>query len=141
VVLPDVNVLLYAHRQDSTHHDAGRAWIEAMVASDQAYGVSEMVMSAFVRIVTHPRIFEPPSSIVQALAFVSEVTSPEHAVRLAPGPRHWEIFARLCRESAAKGNLVSDAYFAALAIEWGAEWISTDGDYARFRGLTWRRPF
>ena len=64
----------------------------------------------------------------------------EHCVRISPGPRHWDIFMRLCRESAVNGNLVTDAYFAALAIESGCEWISTDGDYARFSGLIWRRP-
>lgn len=72
---------------------------------------------------------------------VAAATGPAHAVRIAPGPRHWEIFARLCRESNAKGNLVADAYLAALAIEFGCEWVSTDGDYARFKGLVWTRPF
>jgi predicted nucleic acid-binding protein len=67
--------------------------------------------------------------------------SPEHAVTIAPGPRHWEIFSKLCREADARGNLVADAYLAALAIEFGSEWISTDGDYARFPALKWRRPF
>ena len=141
MILPDVNVLVYAHRQDAVHHQPARQWVEAMLASDQAYGFSELVLAAFVRIVTHPRVFDPPSPLDKALAFVAEVTTPEHAVRIAPGPRHWDIFAKLCRESAARGNLVTDAYFAALAIESGAEWISTDGDYARFSGLNWRRPF
>jgi hypothetical protein len=67
--------------------------------------------------------------------------SPEHAVPIAPGLRHGEIFAKLCREAHVRGHLVSDAYLAALAIESGCEWISTDGDYARFTGLKWRRPF
>ena len=89
---------------------------------------------------THPAIFNPPSSLEQALAFASEVMSPDHAVLIAPGPRHWEIFAKLCRDAEARGNLVADAYLAAIAIESGCEWISTDGDYARFAGLKWRRP-
>jgi predicted nucleic acid-binding protein len=63
------------------------------------------------------------------------------AVRVEPGPRHWDIFARLCTQNRARGNLVPDAYLAALAIESGSEWITTDGDYARFPGLNWRRPF
>jgi predicted nucleic acid-binding protein len=61
-------------------------------------------------------------------------------VQLEPGPRHWEIFERLCRESGAKGNLVADAYLAALAIESGCEWVTTDRDYSRFKGLRWRHP-
>ena len=140
VVLTDVNVLVHAHREDSGQHDLCRSTVEAMLASDQAYGTSELVLSAFVRIVTHPKIFNPPSTLEEALAFASDVLTPEHAVPIVPGPRHWEIFTKLCRESKVKGNLVTDAYFAALAIESGCEWISTDGDYARFQGLTWRRP-
>lgn len=140
MVLTDVNVLVHAHRKDSPQHDLCRKWVEAMLASDQAYGVSELVLSAFVRIVTHPKIFNPPSTLEAALAFASDVLTPEHAVPIAPGPRHWEIFDKACRESKAKGNLITDAYFAAMAIESGCEWISTDGDYARFPGLTWRRP-
>ena len=86
-------------------------------------------------------MFDPPSTLAQALAFADEVRSPEHAVPVAPGARHWDIFSKLCREADARGNLVADAYLAALAIETGSEWISTDGDYARFPGLRWRRPF
>ena len=59
---------------------------------------------------------------------------------MTPGPRHWEIFARLCRESEARGNLVPDAYLAALAIESGCEWVTTDRDFSRFPGLRWKTP-
>ena len=140
VRLLDVNVLVHAHRKDSSQHEVCRKTVEDMLASDRAYGMSELVVSGFLRIVIHPKIFNPPSPLEAALAFASEVLSPEQAVPIAPGPRHWEIFERLCRESKVKGNLVTDAYFAALAIESGCEWISTDGDYARFTGLMWRRP-
>jgi uncharacterized protein len=140
VVLPDVNILVHAHRSDSAHHAVCRTWLESVLASDQAYGMSELVLSGFVRVVTHPKIFSPPSSIEAALAFASEVLSPEHAVPVVPGPRHWEIFSKLCRDADARGNLVADAYLAALAIESGSEWFSTDGDFARFPGLKWRRP-
>ena len=140
MVLPDVNVLVYAHRSDSARHGTCRTWLTSVLASDEAYGMSELVLSGFVRVVTHPAVFNPPSSLADALAFASEVLSPEHAVPVVPGPRHWEIFTRLCREADARGNLVPDAYLAALAIESGSEWITTDGDYARFAGLRWRRP-
>jgi toxin-antitoxin system PIN domain toxin len=141
VVLPDVSVLVHAHRSDSLHHAACKKWLESVLAADEAYGVSELVLSGFIRIVTHAAVFSPPSSLEDALAFSCEVLSPEHAVPIAPSPRHWDIFAKLCRDVDARGNLVPDAYLAALAIESGSEWISTDGDYARFPGLKWRRPF
>ena len=141
MVLPDVNILIYAHRKDTAQHDAARRWVEAMIRSDRAYGMSELVVSAFIRIVTHPRVFTTPSPLAAALAFADDVMAPPHAVRIAPGPRHWAIFTELCRGSNAKGNLIADAYLAALAIESGCEWVSTDGDYARFPDLVWTRPF
>ena len=141
MVLPDVNVLVYAHRRDTAHHDAARRWLENLIGSDRAYGMSELVVSSFVRIVTHPRVFDPPSPLQAALAFAGEVMTPAHAVRVAPGPRHWDIFTRLCRETHARGNLIADAYLAALAVESGCEWVSTDGDFARFKDLVWTRPF
>lgn len=103
-------------------------------------GVSDLVLSGFVRIATHPRIFSPPAPAEQALAFATALRRQPTAVPVAPGPRHWEIFERLCLGAGARGNLVSDAYLAALAIESGSEWITTDRDFSRFPGLRWRHP-
>ena len=89
---------------------------------------------------THPRVLDPPTPFDRALEFVEALRAQPNAVLLQPGPRHWDIFASLCKTAGAKGNLVADAYHAALAIEHGCEWISTDRDYARFPGLRWRHP-
>jgi toxin-antitoxin system PIN domain toxin len=97
-------------------------------------------LSGFVRVATHPRIFDPPASTSAALAFADALRSQPNAVLVAPGSRHWEVFGRLCRAAGAKGNLVPDAYLAALAIESGSEWITTDRDFSRFAGLRWRHP-
>jgi len=140
MLLCDVNVLVYAHREDAVAHARYRSWLEAVLASDAAYGVSELVLSGFVRVVTHPKIFREPTPLEAALAFATEVRDRPNAVVVAPGSRHWEIFTRYCRECAVKGSLVSDVYYAALALESGCEWITTDRDYARFAGLTWRHP-
>jgi toxin-antitoxin system PIN domain toxin len=111
-----------------------------MVGSESAYGMSDLVLSAFLRIITNPRAFDPPMPMERALAAAQELRSRPNCVVVSPGQRHWEIFARLCRETGIKGNLVPDAYLAALAIENGCEWITTDRDYARFPGLRWRHP-
>ena len=108
--------------------------------SDEPFGVSSIVLSGFVRITTHPRVFEDPSPPATAFAFADAMRSARNAVAIEPGPRHWSLFERLCVESGAKGNLVADAYLAALAIESGSEWITTDRDFARFQGLRWRHP-
>lgn len=141
MVLPDVNVLVYAHREETAHHAACREWIENVVNGEEAYAMSDLVLSGFVRVVTHPKVFKRPSNIGDALAFAEQVRDQPNCVRVETGPRHWDVFKRLCLEAATKGNLVPDAYLAAIAIESGCEWISTDQDFSRFKGLRWRRPF
>jgi uncharacterized protein len=103
-------------------------------------GVSDLVLSCFLRVVTHPSVFDPPTPLRRALDFVEVLRGQSNSVLVAPGPRHWNIFTRLCREAGVKGNLVADAYLAALAIESGSDWVTTDRDYSRFRGLRWRHP-
>jgi toxin-antitoxin system PIN domain toxin len=139
--LPDVNILVYAHRGESAHHQTCRTWLDRVLASDQAFGISELVLSGFVRVVTNPGIFKSPTPLDVALLFARTVREQAHATRVSPGSRHWEIFTTLCTDAGAKGNLVADAYLAAMAIESGCEWVTTDGDFARFPGLKWRRPF
>jgi toxin-antitoxin system PIN domain toxin len=140
MVLPDVKVLVYAFRPDVEDHSRHRAFVQSLVEGDEAFGLSSIVLSGFLRVVTHPRIFATPDPIGDALAFTESLRASEQSVLVEPGPRHWEIFERLCREGSARGNLVPDAYLAALAIESGCEWITTDRDYARFPGLRWRHP-
>jgi len=140
MILIDVNVLVYAHRTDAANHSRFRQWLESVVNADATYGMSELVLSSFLRIVTHPRVFRQPSPIESALAFAEEVKSRPNCLLVHPGERHWGIFNNLCNSVGARGNLISDAYLAALAIELGAEWITTDRDYARFPGLRWRHP-
>jgi toxin-antitoxin system PIN domain toxin len=140
VILIDVNVLVYAHRPDAADHARYRQWLESAVNSPAGYGMADLVFSGFLRVVTHPRVFRNPTPITTALEFVTDIRERPNCVPVAPGDRHWEIFTNLCRNAAVKGNLVPDAYLAALAIESGSEWITTDRDYARFPGLRWRHP-
>ncbi len=140
MVLIDVNVLVYAHRQDTPNHAAFRRWLEGVLQSDEAYGMSELVLAGFLRVVTHPRVFRTPTPVNRALAFTEELRGQPNCMVVEPGPRHWDIFTRLCQSAGVRGNLVPDAYFAALAIESGCEWMTTDRDYARFAGLRWRVP-
>lgn len=140
MILLDVNVLVYAHRKDAARHDEYRAWLENALTGAQPYGLSDLVLSGFLRVVTHPRVFRDPTPVAEALAFVDAVRDRSNRVRVEPGPRHWDIFRELCRRAEARGNLVPDAYLAAMAIESGAEWITTDGDFRRFAGLRARHP-
>lgn len=140
MLLPDVNILVYAHREDSPYHAQSLAWLENLINSDESFAMSELVFSGFIRIVTHSKIFNPPSSLKDALSFVDQIRNQTNCVIVSPQERHWDIFTRLCKKSNAKGNLIPDAYFAALAIETGSEWVTTDRDFSRFEGLRWFSP-
>jgi len=141
LILADVNVLIYAFRSDSESHAEYKSWLESVVNGAAAYGISPQVLGAVVRVCTHPRIFARPSSRGEAFAFCRALLEQPNATLIVPGERHWSIFETLCEQSKATGNLVHDAWFAALAIESGCEWTTTDRDYARFPGLIWRAPF
>jgi toxin-antitoxin system PIN domain toxin len=139
--LPDVNVLIYSSRKDSPDHDRFAEWLGKLVNGDEAFAISDLVLSAYLRVTTHPKIFKVPSTMGEALTFAEALRSRPNCVKVMPGARHWEIFTRLCRSSGVKGTLVPDAYFAALAIEWGCRWVTTDRDFSRFPGLRWGPPF
>lgn len=136
--LPDVNVLIYAHRADAPEHERYAAWLRTMTEADEPFAVSEVVLAGFLRIVTNGRIFDSPTPVDTAIAFCQRLVDWPRAVLLAPSRRHWEIFTGLCAR--IQGPLVTDAYLAALAIEHGCELVTTDGDFARFPGLRWRHP-
>ena len=141
MILPDVNVLLYAFRRDSARHAEYRQWLEAVMNGHSAYGIAPQTLASLIRISTHRAVYVRPSTLTEALAFCRAVLRPSHCAIVQPGPRHWEIFTALCERARAAGNLTQDAWFAALAMESGCEWITADRDYARFPGLRWREPF
>lgn len=140
MILPDVNVLIYAFRADAPHHDICRLWLERVLRSDTPFAISRLVLSAVVRITTHSRPFNVPSTLDETFRFCEYVFDQPHCQIIEPGERHWDIFKRLCVETNTKGPRVTDAWFAALAIEWSCEWITMDRDFARFPGLKWSRP-
>ena len=140
MILPDVNVLIYAFRQDLPQHEFCRRWLTSVVSSDARFGLSPLVLSAVVRITTNARAFRMPSTIDEVFGFCEDLRGQPHCQIVEPGERHWDIFRRLCTETDTRGPSIADAWFAALAIEWGCEWVTLDRDYARFPGLKWHVP-
>ncbi len=140
MLCPDVNVLLYAHRQDSVDHLDYADWLVAAMTGREPVGVSELVLSAVVRLATHHRIYREPSSMAEVMDFCEAIRRAPAAVALRPGARHWDIFRGLCLDAVASANDVPDAYHAALAIENGATWVTTDRGFAKFPELRWLRP-
>jgi len=135
MVLPDVNVLIYAFRPDTADHAVARSWLNTVVHASADYGMSPQVLASFIRITTNHRVFARPDRLESALGLAQVLLHRPNCQVVEPGPRHWEIYADLCRKTKASGNLTQDAWFAALAIEAGCEWVTFDRDYARFPGL------
>jgi hypothetical protein len=136
----DVNVLVYAHRPESPSHAGHREWLDQARRGVEPLGLSSVVASGFLRVVTHPRIFKEPTPLDIALDFLEVLHASPAVVPVMPGDRHWQIFTDLCRRLDARGNLVPDAFLAAIAIEQGATWVSTDRGFAGFPGLHWLHP-
>jgi uncharacterized protein len=140
VILPDVNVMIYAFRSDANHHAVSRRWLETLLQSQSRFGLSKLVLSALVRITTNVGYYGGASSLDDAFGFCADLTAHPNCLLVEPGARHWAIFERLCRETDTTGPRITDAWFAALAIEHGCEWITFDRDFARFPGLKWSVP-
>ena len=140
MILPDVNVLIHAFRRDAPRHAVCRAWLDGVIMGDARFGVSPSVLSTVARVTTNPRSYRTPSTLEDAFGFCEDIRTQPHCQLVEPGERHWGIFSRLCIETDTRGPRVTDAWFAALAIEWGCEWITLDRDFARFPGLKWQMP-
>lgn len=138
--LCDINVLIYAHRAESVEHAAYADLVRRMAEGPSNFGLSEAVLSGFVRIVTNPQVYREPTPIHLAFEFCESLRRRPNAVVLRSGPRNWTIFRDLCQDLPARGKLVADAWHAALAIEHDCQWLSTDADFARFPGLNWSHP-
>jgi len=135
VILPDVNPLVYALRQDDPKHAVSRAWLESVIRGDATFALSKLTLSAVVRVTTNRRSYPIASSLDDALGFCEDLMAQPHCRFIEPGERHWEIFRRLCAETNTRGSDTTDAWYAALAIEWGCEWVTFDRDFLKFPGL------
>jgi uncharacterized protein len=140
MILPDVNVLIYAFRSDVPQHPLCREWLVNVIRGDAPFGLSRLALAGVIRITTNPRSYREPSSLEDAVGFCDDLLGQPNCHAVEPGERHWDIFKRLSMETDTRGRRVTDAWFAALAIEWGCEWITLDRDFARFPGLQWRAP-
>jgi hypothetical protein len=138
--LLDVNVLVYACLNDLAHHTEYNRWLKKALGSGTPVGVAPESLGAVVRITTHKRLWKTPLSTDEALAFTNGVRSASSVHAVLPGPSHWDVFVGLCRAAGARGNLVTDAWLAALAIDQGCTLMTADRDFARFKGLRFKHP-
>ncbi len=140
MILPDVNLLLYAYDSASPLHEAARRWLEDAWSGSEPIGLPWVNILAFLRIGTQPRILTTPFRIEEAVSIVNRWLERPNVSVLSPGPRHWEILLRLLTESQSRGPLVTDGHLAALALEHGATVCTSDRDFRRFSGLRLEFP-
>lgn len=136
----DVNILVYAAREDAAEHSRYRDWLQGAIAGPEAVGISPIVLSGFTRIVTHPRIWTTPSSPQDAGDFCNVVLQGGATQVISHGRRTWDLCQELITSIRARGNDVADAFLAASALEHRAIFVTTDRGFHRFPGLRVRHP-
>lgn len=140
MIVPDINLLLYATISGFPEHVRARRWWEDLLGGENAIGLTGPAVFGYVRIATNPRVFDPPLAVDAALARIEEWLDQPPVHFLLPGPRHLEIAFRLLRHVGTASNLTTDVQLAAHAIENQAEVHSNDVDFARFPELRWANP-
>ena len=135
MIIPDVNVLVGALQPDDPHHPDLASWLGHALNGVEPVGFSLTILSGTVRVLTNRRIFRSPPSAADVIARLDNMLAPPAATIVAPGPRNWAVFSGLCSQPGVAGNLVADAFHAALAIEHGAVFATLDRDFLRFPGL------
>ena len=139
MILPDVNLLVYAYNEDAPHHAAAKVWWEDCLSGTEPLALAWVVMLGFVRLMSNRRVLVRPMAAAEAVEHCRSWLLQPNVRILLPGPAHMDVLAGLLAGHVGS-NLVTDAHLAALAIEHQAELHSNDTDFARFSGLAWRNP-
>jgi toxin-antitoxin system PIN domain toxin len=140
MIVPDVNLLVYAYNRDAPKHVRAKAWWEGLLNDPQPVAIPWAVVCGYVRLMTHPSVLVTPLAPERALGHVRTWLDRPNVQTLEPGPRHLEILEGLFRSIGVAGHLTTDAHLAAIAIEHQCELHSNDADFGRFPGLRWRNP-
>ena len=136
----DVNILIYAFREESPRHIEYQSWLDKARRGREIVAVPDIAASAMLRITTNARIFQQPSTILESVAFLDALFASPAIRRIRAGDAHWQHFIELCNEIDARANDVPDAFLGAYALENNATWVSADHGFARFKQLRWRHP-
>lgn len=140
MILPDLNLIVYAYNADAPHHEAARRWWEGLMNGAEPVGLLWAVGLGFVRLMTHPRVVRVPLPTARAVAHVRAWLDRPQVQVLEPGRDHLAVLERLLEAAGVAGALTTDAHLAALALEYGAEVHTNDADFARFPGVRHRNP-
>ena len=140
MTLVDANLLIYAVSKGQPHHQAAKRWLEETLSNPQTVGIPWVVLLAFLRLTTNPRIFENPLTPEAACGYIDEWLALPNVTAISPGDRHRAILGNLLTQTGTAGNLTTDAHIAALALEHGYTVHSADNDFKRFPGVRHINP-
>ena len=140
MIVPDVNLLLYAEVDAFPQHARARRWWEDVVNGERQVGIAPVCLFGFLRIATNRRVLTDPLPVDDAIGRVRRWLERQPVVFLVPGSRHLETAFRLLRSLGTAGNLTTDVQIAAYAVEYNGEVFSNDGDFGRFEGVAWVNP-
>ena len=140
MIVPDLNLLLYAEIAAFPQHDAARRWWESVMNGERQVGIAPVCIFGFLRIATNRRVLTEPMPVAAAIGRVERWLERPNVVLLVPGTRHLETAFRLLRSLGTGGNLTTDVQIAAYAVDHGGEVFSNDGDFGRFEGIRWVNP-
>lgn len=141
MILPDVNVLVYAYRREAPNHSTYASWLSAVVAGQDELALADHGLTGFLRIVTNPRIFAVPAPTSDALRFVDRLRAAARGRPLAATSATWAVLGvHVSQDAGIRGNLVPDAYLAALAVSHGCRLATSDRGFARFPNLNFFDP-
>jgi uncharacterized protein len=141
MIIPDINLLVYAYNADSRAHIPAKIWWEeSLNSSDISIGIPTAVLLGFIRIVTHPRVFPSPIDAAKAVSYVQSWLTIPHVELLTPGPNHFSILKDLVSHLGSAGSMTTDAHVAAFAVENSAVVYSNDMDFLRFPQIKTKNP-
>ena len=140
MIIPDINLLIYAHDLGSRFHETAKPWWEACLSGRETVGLPWAVLLGFLRIIGNPKVFLRPMPIAEAADQVEAWLERPQVQVVHPGARHRELVLRYLREFGTAGNLTTDTHLAALSVEYQATLYTADADFARFGGLRWKNP-
>ena len=140
MIIPDLNLLVYAHFDGTPHHKAARRWWESLINGSERVGIPWVVATGFVRLITHPRVVANPATTTEAIDYVQEWFRFSHVTPVNPGSDHLTHLRKSLAAAGVGADLVTDAHLASIAMEYQAELHSNDADFSRFPGLRWRNP-
>lgn len=140
MIVPDVNLLLYAEIDAFRQHEPARRWWEGAINGERQVGIAPVCLFGFLRIATNRRVLTDPLGIDDAIARAERWLERPHVLLLIPGTRHLDTAFRLLKSLGTGGNLTTDVQIAALAVEYNGEVHSNDQGFGRFEGVPWVNP-